>query len=158
MEDNSPIKQALRRWLEALHAFTNCLDLDEEQSHTIFETFDLFESYMVLKYGLSHNTGNMSFAVASEIPVTGDSNPLNSQQDSAKEEETTKNMFQTESGLQTGALDTTCSVGKWKGQTFREMLESPEGESAVRVIAMSQLPSAKTAKIVINYHDGVAQE
>ena len=113
---------------------------------------------MTLKYGLSQNTGNMSFAVASEIPVTGDSNPLTDQEEVTKEEETTKNMFQKESGLQTGALDTTCSIGKWKGQTFREMLESPEGESAIRVIAMSQLPSAKTAKIVVDYHDGVAEE
>tara|TARA_B100000900_G_scaffold106829_1_gene88743 strand:+ start:75792 stop:76268 length:477 start_codon:yes stop_codon:yes gene_type:complete len=158
MEDNSPIKQALDRWLNALNTFTHSLGLDEDQSHTLFKTFDLFEDYMTLKYGLLQNTGNMSFAVASEIPVTGDSNPLNGQEDSTKEEETTKNMFQKESGLQTGALDTTCSIGKWKGQTFREMLESPEGESAVRVIAMSQLPSAKTAKIVVNYHDGVAQE
>ena len=84
--------------------------------------------------------------------------PLTDQEEVTKEEETTKNMFQKESGLQTGALDTTCSIGKWKGQTFREMLESPEGESAIRVIAMSQLPSAKTAKIVVDYHDGVAEE
>jgi len=158
MEDNSPIKQALNRWITALNEFTNLLDLDEEQSHSLFCTLDLFESYMVLKYGLSQNTGNMGFAVASEIPVTGDSNPLKDQEEATKEEETTKNMFQKESGLQTGALDATCCIGKWKGQTFREMLESPEGESAVRVIAMSQLPSAKTAKIVVDYHDGVAEE
>tara|TARA_B100002019_G_scaffold292572_1_gene316177 strand:- start:2737 stop:3213 length:477 start_codon:yes stop_codon:yes gene_type:complete len=158
MEDNSPIQQALNRWIDALNAFTNSLGLDEDQSHCLFRTLDLFEDYMTLKYGLSQNTGNMSFAVASEIPVTGDSNPLTDQEEATKEEETTKNMFQKESGLQTGALDTTCSVGKWKGQTFREMLESPEGESAIRVIAMSQLPSAKTAKIVVDYHDGVVEE
>jgi len=158
MEDNSPIKQAENRFVDSLYDTYNKMGLNEEQATALENTFFLFESYMVLKYGLSQNTGNMSFAVASEIPVTGDLNPLNSQQDAAKEEETTKNMFQKESGLQTGALDTTCSIGKWKGQTFREMLESPEGESAVRVIAMSQLPSAKTAKIVVNYHDGVAQE
>ena len=158
MEDNSPIKQALRRWLEALHAFTNCLDLDEEQSHTLFETFDLFESYMVLKYGLSHNTGNMSFTVAKEMPHTGGSHPENDQQGAGNDEETSKNMFQKESGLQTGALDTTCTVGKWKGQALREMVKSPDGEKAVRVIAMSQLPLAKAAKIVVDYLDGVVEE
>ena len=158
MEDNSPIKQALDGWLNALNTFTHSLDLDEDQSHTLFKTFDLFEDYMTLKYGLSQNTGNMGFAVASEIPVTGDSNPLTDQEEVSKEEETTKNMFQKESGLQTGALDATCSIGKWKGLTFRDMWESPDGEGAVRVIAMSQLPSAKTAKIVVDYHDGVAEE
>lgn len=158
MEDNSPIKQAENRFVDSLYDTYNKMGLNEEQATALENTFFLFESYMVLKYGLSQNTGNMSFAVASEIPVTGDSNPLTDQEEATKEEETTKNMFQKESGLQTGALDTTCSVGKWKGQTFREMLESPEGESAIRVIAMSQLPSAKTAKIVVDYHDGVVEE
>ena len=158
MEDNSPIKQAENRFVDSLYDTYNKMGLNEEQATALENTFFLFESYMVLKYGLSQNTGNMSFAVASEIPVTGDSNPLTDQEGATKEEETTKNMFQKESGLQTGALDTTCSVGKWKGQTFREMLESPEGESAIRVIAMSQLPSAKTAKIVVDYHDGVVEE
>ena len=59
---------------------------------------------MTLKYGLSQNTGNMSFAVASEIPVTGDSNPLTDQEEATKEEETTKNMFQKESGLQNRSI------------------------------------------------------
>lgn len=158
MEDNSPIKQAEDRFVNSLYNTYNKMGLNEEQATALENTFFLFESYMVLKYGLSQNTGNMSFSVASEIPVTGDSNPLTDQEEATKEEETTKNMFQKESGLQTGALDTTCSIGKWKGQTFREMLESPEGEGAIRVIAMSQLPSAKTAKIVVDYHDGVAEE
>lgn len=158
MEDNSPIKQAENRFVNSLYDTYNKMGLNEEQATALESTFFLFESYMVLKYGLSHNTGNMGFATASEMAVTGGSNPVNGQQDVVDEEETSKNMFQKESGLQTGALDTTCTVGKWKGQAFRDMIKSPEGETAVRVIAMSQLPSAKTAKIVIDYHDGVVEE
>jgi len=158
MEDNSPIKQAENRFVDSLYDTYNKMGLNEEQATALENTFFLFESYMVLKYGLSHNTGNMSFTVAKEIPHTGGSHPENDQQGAGNDEETSKNMFQNESGLQTGALDTTCTVGKWKGQALREMLKSPDGEKAVRVIAMSQLPLAKAAKIVVDYLDGVVEE
>lgn len=154
----SPIKQALNRWITALNEFTNLLDLDEEQSHSLFCTLDLFESYMVLKYGLSVSTEIMGFEVASEIPVTGVSNPVEPDKTTPLEENNGKNMFQTESGLQTGALDTVCTVGKWKDMTLRNMWKTKDGQSAVRVIGMSQLPLAKTAKIVANYYDGVVEE
>lgn len=154
----SPIEQATNTFADALYDFFVKLNLNEEQSLALENTFSLFESMMVLKYGLSVSTEIMGFEVASEIPVTGVSNPVEPEKTTPLEENNGKNMFQTESGLQTGALDTVCTVGKWKDMTLRNMWKTKDGQSAVRVIGMSQLPLAKTAKIVANYYDGVDEE
>lgn len=154
----SPIEQATNTFADSLYDFFVKLNLNEEQSLALENTFSLFESMMVLKYGLSVSTEIMGFEVASEIPVTGVSNPVEPEKTAQLEENNGKNMFQTESGLQTGALDTVCTVGKWKEMTLRNMWKTKDGQSAVRVIGMSQLPLAKTAKIVVNYYDGVVEE
>lgn len=154
----SPIEQATNRFVDSLYDFFVKNDLDEEQALSLENTFGLFESMMVLKYGLSVTTGVMGFEVASEIPLTGVSTPVEPEKTSPLEENNGKNMFQTESGLQTGALDAVCTVGKWKDMTLRNMWKTKDGQSAVRVIGMSQLPLAKTAKIVVNYYDGVVDE
>jgi len=154
----SPIEQATNTFADSLYDFFVKLNLNEEQSLALENTFSLFESMMVLKYGLSVSTEIMGFEVASEIPVTGVSNPVEPEKTAQLEENNGKNMFQTESGLQTGALDTVCTVGKWKEMTLRNMWKTKDGQSAVRVIGMSQLPLAKTAKIVVNYYDGAVEE
>jgi|SaaInlV_120m_DNA_3_1039746.scaffolds.fasta_scaffold33676_2 hypothetical protein len=154
----SPIEQATNRFVDSLYDFFTKNDLDEEQALALENTFHLFESMMVLKYGLSVTTKVNGFEVASEIPVTGVSNPVEPEKNVLLEENNAKNMFQTESGLQTGALDTVCTVGKWNEMTLRNMWKTEDGQSAVRVIAMSQLPLAKKAKIVVDFYDGVVTE
>jgi hypothetical protein len=151
----SPIEQTANRFLDSLHDTFVKLDLNEEQSLALENTFFLFESMMVLKYEFP---GVRGFEVASEIPVTGVPDPVEPEKNVLLEENNAKNMFQTESGLQTGALDTVCTVGKWNEMTLRNMWKTEDGQSAVRVIAMSQLPLAKKAKIVVDFYDGVVTE
>ena len=155
----------------------------EDINAAIANLLEVFEAYIVKKYGLLDVSGKgpkPTFMKATEVP---DSNPpledsnLDTSRDPTQEKpsfdeeynaymyerkkndpkelsETRENVSEGESVLQTEALETPCTIGEWKGKTFREMWElSAEGESTVRVIAKSQHPLAKTAAIVVAFYE-----
>ena len=151
----------------------------EDVKAAIANLLEVFEDHIVKKYGLLDVSGNgptPTFTKASEVtdsnPHMQDSNldtsgatPSFDEEYSAymyeqkKNEpkrlsETREKVSEGESVLQTEALDTICTIGEWKGKTFREMWGlSDEGESTVRVIAMSQHPLAKAAAIVVTFYE-----
>ena len=151
----------------------------EELNAAIANLLEVFEEHIVKKYGLLDVSGKgpkPTFMKATEVsdsnPETGDSNRDPTQEKPSFDEEYAAYMYEAkhnattpvpetresvsegESVLQTEALETPCTIGEWKGKTFREMWElSAEGESTVRVIAKSQHPLAKTAAIVVAFYE-----
>ena len=63
----------------------------------------------------------------------------------------------TESGLETEALDTICPIGKFKDKTLREVWISEGGEQAVKVFAKSQHAIAGMAAVVVAYFGDVVE-
>jgi hypothetical protein len=151
----------------------------EDINAAIANLLEVFEDYIVKKYGLLDVSGKgpkPTFMKATDVPdsnpETGGSNRDPTQETPSFDEEynaymyerkkndpkelseTRENVSEGESVLQTEALETLCTIGEWKGKTFREMWElSAEGESTVRVIAKSQHPLAKTAAIVVAFYE-----
>lgn len=155
----------------------------EEVNAAIANLLEVFEEHIVKKYGLLDVSGKgpkPTFMKATDVP---DSNPhmrdsnLDTVGDSTQEKpsfdeeyaaymyeqkqdvrttvpETRESVSEGESVLQTEALDTICTIGEWKGKTFREMWDlSQEGEDTVKVIAKSQHPLAKAAAIVVAFYE-----
>ena len=151
----------------------------EELNAAIANLLEVFEEHIVKKYGLLDVSGKgpkPTFMKATEVPdsnpETGDSNRDPTQEKPSFDEEyaaymyeaknnattpvpeTRENVSEGESVLQTEALDTVCTIGEWKGKTFREMWDlSQEGEDTVKVIAKSQHPLAKAAAIVVAFYE-----
>ena len=151
----------------------------EDINAAIANLLEVFEEHIVKKYGLLDVSGNgpkPTFMKATEVPdsnpETGDSNLGTSQEkpsfdneyaaymyeqkknNASEVSETRENVSEGESVLQTEALDTVCTIGEWKGQTFRAMWDlSDQGEGTVRVIAKSQHPLAKAAAIVVAFYE-----
>ena len=155
----------------------------EELNAAIANLLEVFEEHIVKKYGLLDVSGKgpkPTFMKATDVP---DSNPHmrdsnldtvgdpNQEKPSFDKEyaaymyeqkknttsqvsETRESESEGESVLQTEALDTVCTIGAWKGKTFREMWDlSQEGEDTVKVIAKSQHPLAKAAAIVVAFYE-----
>ena len=151
----------------------------EELNAAIANLLEVFEEHIVKKYGLLDVSGKgpkPTFMKATEVPdskpETGDSKRDPTQEKPSFDEEyaaymyeaknnattpvpeTRENVSEGESVLQTEALDTVCTIGEWKGKTFREMWDlSQEGEDTVKVIAKSQHPLAKAAAIVVAFYE-----
>lgn len=151
----------------------------EELNAAIANLLEVFEEHIVKKYGLLDVSGKgpkPTFMKATEVPdsnpETGGSNRDPTQEKASFDEEyaaymyeakhnattpvpeTRENVSEGESVLQTEALDTICTIGEWKGKTFREMWDlSQEGEDTVKVIAKSQHPLAKAAAIVVAFYE-----
>lgn len=151
----------------------------EDINAAIANLLEVFEDYIVKKYGLLDVSGKgpkPTFMKATDVPdsnpETGDSNRDPTQEKPSFDEEynaymyerkkndpkelseTRENVSEGESVLQTEALDTVCTIGEWKGKTFREMWDlSQEGEDTVKVIAKSQHPLAKAAAIVVAFYE-----
>ena len=151
----------------------------EEVNAAIANLLEVFEEHIVKKYGLLDVSGKgpkPTFMKATEVPdsnpETGDSNRDPTQEKPSFDEEYAAYMYEAkhnattpvpetresvsegESVLQTEALDTVCTIGEWKGKTFREMWDlSQEGEDTVKVIAKSQHPLAKAAAIVVAFYE-----
>jgi len=151
----------------------------EEVNAAIANLLEVFEEHIVKKYGLLDVSGKgpkPTFMKATDVPdsnpETGDSNRDPIKEKSSFDEEYSAYMYEQkkndlkalsetregvsegESVLQTEALDTVCTIGEWKGKTFREMWEhNAEGESTVKVIAKSQHPLAKAAAIVVAFFE-----
>ena len=151
----------------------------EEVNAAIANLLEVFEEHIVKKYGLLDVSGKgpkPTFMKATEVPdskpETGDSKRDPTQEKPSFDEEyaaymyeaknnattpvpeTRENVSEGESVLQTEALDTVCTIGEWKGKTFREMWDlSQEGEDTVKVIAKSQHPLAKAAAIVVAFYE-----
>ena len=155
----------------------------EEVNAAIANLLEVFEEHIVKKYGLLDVSGKgpkPTFMKATDVldsnPHMRDSN-LDTVGDSTQEKpsfdeeyaaymyeqkqdvrttvpETRESVSEGESVLQTEALDTICTIGEWKGKTFREMWDlSQEGEDTVKVIAKSQPPLAKAAAIVVAVYE-----
>jgi subtilisin family serine protease len=135
--------------------------MDENVSAAVANLLEVFEGYLIEKYGLVDVSGNgpsPKFISASNMydavkfESTGESTP---QKEAGSEAKETKNISQEESGLVTQALDTVCNIGAWKGTTLREMWEdNAAGAEHVKIIAKSQLPLAKQAKVVVAFYEG----
>jgi len=151
----------------------------EEVNAAIANLLEVFEEHIVKKYGLLDVSGKgpkPTFMKATDVPdsnpETGDSNRDTTQEKPSFDEEyaaymyeqkqdvrttvpeTRESVSEGESVLQTEALDTICTIGEWKGKTFREMWDlSQEGEDTVKVIAKSQHPLAKAAAIVVAFYE-----
>lgn len=151
----------------------------EEVNAAIANLLEVFEEHIVKKYGLLDVSGKgpkPTFMRATDVPdsnpETGDSNRDPTQEKPSFDEEyaaymyeqkqdvrttvpeTRESVSEGESVLQTEALDTICTIGEWKGKTFREMWDlSQEGEDTVKVIAKSQHPLAKAAAIVVAFYE-----
>lgn len=151
----------------------------EEVNAAIANLLEVFEEHIVKKYGLLDVSGKgpkPTFMKATDVPdsnpETGDSNRDPTQEKPSFDEEYAAYMYEQkqdvrttvpetretvsegESVLQTEALDTICTIGEWKGKTFREMWDlSQEGEDTVKVIAKSQHPLAKAAAIVVAFYE-----
>lgn len=151
----------------------------EEVNAAIANLLEVFEEHIVKKYGLLDVSGKgpkPTFMKATDVPdsnpETGDSNRDPTQEKPSFDEEyaaymyeqkqdvrttvpeTRESVSEGESVLQTEALDTICTIGEWKGKTFREMWDlSQEGEDTVKVIAKSQHPLAKAAAIVVAFYE-----
>ena len=151
----------------------------EELNAAIANLLEVFEEHIVKKYGLLDVSGKgpkPTFMKATDVPdsnpETGDSNRDTTQEKPSFDEEyaaymyeqkqdvrttvpeTRESVSEGESVLQTEALDTICTIGEWKGKTFREMWDlSQEGEDTVKVIAKSQHPLAKAAAIVAAFYE-----
>ena len=151
----------------------------EEVNAAIANLLEVFEEHIVKKYGLLDVSGKgpkPTFMKATDVPdsnpETGDSNRDPTQEKPSFDEEYSAYMYEQkqdvrttvpetresvsegESVLQTEALDTICTIGEWKGKTFREMWDlSQEGEDTVKVIAKSQHPLAKAAAIVVAFYE-----
>ena len=120
----------------------------EELNAAIANLLEVFEEHIVKKYGLLDVSGKgpkPTFMKATEVPdsnpETGDSNRDPTQEKPSFDEEYAAYMYEAkhnattpvpetresvsegESVLQTEALDTVCTIGEWKGKTFREMWE-----------------------------------
>ena len=151
----------------------------EEVNAAIANLLEVFEEHIVKKYGLLDVSGKgpkPTFMKATDVPdsnpETGDSNRDTTQEKPSFDEEYAAYMYEQKQGvrttvpetresvsegesvLQTEALDTICTIGEWKGKTFREMWDlSQEGEDTVKVIAKSQHPLAKAAAIVVAFYE-----
>ncbi len=149
----------------------------EDINAAIANLLDVFEEHIVKKYGLLDVSGKgpkPTFMKASEVsdsnPEEEDSNGDPNEKSPSFDNEYAAYMYERkkkgrqsvsetresegESVLQAEALGTPCTIGEWKGKTFREMWElSDEGESTVRVIAKSQHPLAKAAAIVVAFYE-----
>ena len=63
-----------------------------------------------------------------------------------------------ESGLETEALDSMCSIGKFKGKTLREVWASgQDGQTALKVFAKSQHSISASSAIVVAFYEEASQ-
>jgi hypothetical protein len=128
-------------------------EIDDAIESRLEERLKHFEWYLCEKYGLNSDS-NLNLG-GSNPPNNTEEAPLISPK--AAEYMSTQRS-DTESGLQTEALDTMCYIGKYSNKTLREIWKVEDGRAAIRVFAKSQHNISKSSAIVVAFYEGVDEQ